>query len=323
MKKLLFIIGLIATVLLAYYCVSGHGLQIEQDIKTRLVQKFNTENISKNVIAKVSGRDVILTGDVAEDEMKVAAYKAAVNLYGVRDVGDKIQVAEAPLLMRYEPAPAVSTLEVSDEPFFDLDIESSFEEDKMAEASETQPEIQPEIEMAPPKGMSFDAQVESVPEEVGVVEVVNELEMVEEVEPVQPEPEAIAEVIEPAKIVDECQGEFAALLEKEKINFALGSATIQSSSYKLLNRIANAAKECKDSVITIHGYTDSSGDVNANIKLSLARTKSVGKYLIGKGVRQEIRVIGNGPKDPIATNDTDEGRAKNRRIEFKVLKIKN
>ena len=151
-----------------------------------------------------------------------------------------------------------------------------------------------------------------------------------------PEPEVVAEpelvvndIIEPELLLEPviaepvmvaCQNDLAQLLEAEKINFASSRATIKQGSYGLLNRLATAAKECKDAVISINGYTDSSGDLEGNRQLSLSRAKSVGRYLMSKGVRQEIRVVGHGPNDPIADNATSDGRAQNRRIEFKVFK---
>ena len=144
--------------------------------------------------------------------------------------------------------------------------------------------------------------------------------VVETVE-IAPEPETVLEVIaEPTIIVDACQDELASMLSTEKINFDSGKATIKSGSYALLNRLVSAAKGCSNSVISVHGYTDSSGDLEANRQLSLKRAKSVGRYFIAKGVAQEIRVVGNGPNDPIADNATPEGRAQNRRIEFQVYK---
>ncbi len=316
MKKILFIIGLVATVLLAYYCVSYYSVKIEQDIETRLAESFDGDNISKNIKADVSGRDVILSGTVVDEETKASAYKTAINLHGVRAVNNQVMVVEPPPIIVPEPVASV----IEEEPIFDLDIMPPVEdEDGVIENTE--------IKMAPLKGMSFDAQIEPDSEEIDadidVTSAETDADPAPEVLPeLDEEPEAVPSV-EQIEDVEECQSELAGLLEKEKINFASGGSVVQQSSHDLLNRIASAAKGCKDSIITIHGYTDNSGDVGANVKLSLARAKSVGKYLISKGVRQEIRVVGNGPKDPVSTNDTDEGREQNRRIEFKVLKVTN
>ena len=72
--------------------------------------------------------------------------------------------------------------------------------------------------------------------------------------------------------------------------------------------------------IQIRGHTDSTGSAKVNEKLSLARAQSVKNYLVGKAVSGErITVEGVGPAEPIASNKTRAGRAKNRRIEFKLV----
>jgi OOP family OmpA-OmpF porin len=269
MKKLLFIIGLIAAIILAYYCLSSHSAKIQSDIKARLTQSLSDQGISNNISMSVSGRDVTLTGIVPEGVLKESAGKVANALYGVRVVNNKIKVVE--------PPPVVFTPIVEEEPIFDLDV---------------QPSVEDSIAMVVPE---FDLEVDL------------------EVEP--------APALEP--VVDVCQEKLAAMLVDEKIHFASGGAHIQSSSYGLLNRIASVAKDCKKSIVHVHGYTDSSGDMKANVRVSLNRARAVGKYLMSKGVHQEIRVVGNGPNDPVADNSTSEGRAENRRIEFKVFKIEN
>jgi len=146
-----------------------------------------------------------------------------------------------------------------------------------------------------------------------------------EVEPVAPviEEAVIAEPVEPLPVASSCQTELAKMLEQEKINFDSGRSTIKSNSFGLLGRLAAATKNCPDAVISINGYTDSSGNSEANRQLSLNRAKSVGRYFMSKGVKQEIRVVGHGANDPVADNATPEGRAQNRRIEFKIFKPKN
>ena len=74
--------------------------------------------------------------------------------------------------------------------------------------------------------------------------------------------------------------------------------------------------------IEISGHTDNSGNEANNLRLSGARAKSVADYLIGKGINKErIKIKGYGSSQPIAENKSEEGRAKNRRVEFKILKI--
>jgi outer membrane protein OmpA-like peptidoglycan-associated protein len=70
----------------------------------------------------------------------------------------------------------------------------------------------------------------------------------------------------------------------------------------------------------IAGNTDNVGGRDANVRLSRARADAVTRYLVTKGFdRNKFDVVGNGPDRPVASNDTDEGRAKNRRTDFEVV----
>jgi len=80
-------------------------------------------------------------------------------------------------------------------------------------------------------------------------------------------------------------------------------------------------KNKKNMVIEISGHTDDVGETMANQKLSEGRATAVKNYLISKGVKPtQVTAIGFGKTKPIADNKTAEGKAKNRRIEIKILK---
>ena len=81
--------------------------------------------------------------------------------------------------------------------------------------------------------------------------------------------------------------------------------------------IAKYLKENSDIRIEIFGHTDNSGEEKANKKLSIGRAKSVSEYLTTKGIdKKRITYNGYGSLKPIATNDTEEGKQQNRRVEF-------
>ena len=91
------------------------------------------------------------------------------------------------------------------------------------------------------------------------------------------------------------------------------------SRYELDNVVA-ALNKYANLTIEVAGHTDSTGDLDANIALSEARANAVANYLKGKGVSEDkFRAVGYGPNRPIDTNDTDVGRANNRRTEFEIL----
>ncbi len=109
----------------------------------------------------------------------------------------------------------------------------------------------------------------------------------------------------------------------EKVFFDVDKAVIKARSYDLLNQVAAIMKTNQQiTLLRIGGHTDSTASEVYNKALSDRRAKAVRTYLIEHGV-QASRLVGEGfgELQPIATNDTDEGRAKNRRVEFVVEEI--
>jgi len=108
---------------------------------------------------------------------------------------------------------------------------------------------------------------------------------------------------------------------KEQVFFETGKAVIKSESFELLNQVAKLLIENPHiGNITVEGHTDSRGRYDSNLKLSQDRANSVMKYLVDRGVApSRLNAIGYGPDKPIDTNDTADGRARNRRVEFVIL----
>jgi OmpA-OmpF porin, OOP family len=131
----------------------------------------------------------------------------------------------------------------------------------------------------------------------------------------EPEPEA-EEPEERVEVKDE------AIEIAERVQFRSGSADIMEESEKLLDEVAEAMKEHPEILrLRVEGHTDSRAGSSFNRKLSRARARAVRKYLISQGVEARRLVArGYGEKDPVETNKTQEGRYKNRRVEFKILK---
>ncbi len=102
----------------------------------------------------------------------------------------------------------------------------------------------------------------------------------------------------------------------EHLQFETGSAVLKSLSYAYLHRVVDILLK-KNLSIRLSGYTDNIGSDASNLKLSKARVNTVKAYLAKQGIGAEhITAIGYGEADPIATNKTAAGRAKNRRVEF-------
>ena len=106
-------------------------------------------------------------------------------------------------------------------------------------------------------------------------------------------------------------------LPSSVVLFSFNSADIKSNAYPMLNEAAVMMKKNPDLNGRIDGYADSTGSEEYNIELSERRAKAVRDYLVSKGIDPErLSTKGFGVADPVASNDTKTGRAKNRRVEL-------
>lgn len=101
------------------------------------------------------------------------------------------------------------------------------------------------------------------------------------------------------------------------INFKSGSTDLIKNSYSELDKIVSVLISNPKYTIEIQGHTDNVGSEVENLKLSQNRAEVIEKYLIEKGInKSRITSVGKGSKQPIGDNNTEEGRLKNRRVEF-------
>jgi OOP family OmpA-OmpF porin len=108
--------------------------------------------------------------------------------------------------------------------------------------------------------------------------------------------------------------------EIQGLVFTTSSTTIQSHQYDILEEVAEVLALNPGIRVEIAGHTDSRGAHAYNLRLSEARAKAVRDHLVAEGIGAErLSVKGYGPDKPIADNDTDAGRARNRRVELTVL----
>ncbi len=125
----------------------------------------------------------------------------------------------------------------------------------------------------------------------------------------------------PAAPVDAtvCQQLFADLLGQARIRFESGKADIVADSAGLLDRLIETALRCPTTNIEISGHTDSDGEEPSNQALSEKRAQAVTDYLVKAGLpANRFSAVGYGSTQPIAGNDSDQGKAQNRRIDFVV-----
>jgi OOP family OmpA-OmpF porin len=110
------------------------------------------------------------------------------------------------------------------------------------------------------------------------------------------------------------------LIAGKVVEFELNSDRLTPAGVDLLNEILDALEQVPNVPIEIDGYTDNQGDEAANLDLSERRAKAAFDYFVANGQDPARFVVrGFGEENPVASNDTEEGRARNRRIEFKAL----
>ena len=104
------------------------------------------------------------------------------------------------------------------------------------------------------------------------------------------------------------------------VTFDTGKATIRPESFQQLDAVVDFMAHKKEARVEISGHTDNVGNAQANKALSEKRAQACRNYIVSKGIdKKRLDAVGFGDERPIAPNDTDEGRQKNRRIEAKEL----
>lgn len=121
-------------------------------------------------------------------------------------------------------------------------------------------------------------------------------------------------------VPDSSQYEVGASFVLRNIFFDYDKSVLLQQSYNELQSLIKILKEHPKMKIEVGGHTDGRGSVEYNIRLSESRAKAVVDYLISKGIEpRRLQYKGYGKSKPISTNDTEEGRALNRRVEFTIL----
>lgn len=135
------------------------------------------------------------------------------------------------------------------------------------------------------------------------------------VAPVEKAPEPVKET----KPVEEAPVEVKKPIEYKNIQFEFNSSVLKTSSYAVLDVIAAGMKSYPEAKFQLDGYASAEGTEARNFALSVDRANAVKNYLVNNGVAaNRLKTVGNGEKFPVASNDTEEGRVKNRRVEIKL-----
>lgn len=118
------------------------------------------------------------------------------------------------------------------------------------------------------------------------------------------------------------QGDNLNLIMPGNITFATNQSAIRADFYDVLNSVVLVLKEYSKTTVLIGGYTDSTGSLALNQRLSEERANSVRSYFASQGVSSgRLEATGYGPSYPVASNATEQGRQANRRVEIKLIPI--
>jgi outer membrane protein OmpA-like peptidoglycan-associated protein len=118
------------------------------------------------------------------------------------------------------------------------------------------------------------------------------------------------------------QGDNITLDMPGNVTFAHDSASLNTEFNSVLNKVAETLREYDKTVIEVAGHTDSTGSDQYNQQLSERRASSVAQYLSAQGVPSARMVtVGAGEAHPVASNDTPDGRAQNRRVEITIVPV--
>ena len=120
------------------------------------------------------------------------------------------------------------------------------------------------------------------------------------------------------------QGDNITLNMPDNITFGFDSSALQPQFYPVLDDVAATLREYNQTIVEVAGHTDSKGTDAYNQELSVRRADSVGNYLMSKGLmRDRFIITGAGESRPVASNDTESGRAQNRRVEITLVPIRS
>ncbi len=117
-----------------------------------------------------------------------------------------------------------------------------------------------------------------------------------------------------------CPEEIKKAIDYKNIQFEFNSSVLKTSSYAVLDVIAAGMKNFPDTKFQLDGHSSAEGTEARNLALSIDRANAVKNYLVNNGIKASNLITkGNGEKFPVASNDNEEGRALNRRVEIKPL----
>ena len=329
------IVAFVLLLLLYQFGAKQKAPEIQADIQARTSAAV-ADNGFSGVVVSTDGRDVTLTGTVLTEADADKAETTAEDVWGVRVVDNQITLAQ-PYVMRIctDSSRVTASGNVPD---------SAASGNVAARIGELFHRRAADLELSAKDGAprNFTAFVDTMLQELALLDEgcfasndtqatldgrVHSQVVAERIRDGLRKAEdlgyTVALNLDVPTLSDEaaaCQAEYnRRLAPGERVLFDFDSAELHEEGKQLLDEIIDIGANCPDVDVMVTGHTDSVGDREYNIELSQERADVVVDYLVGKGVDPErLTAIGYGYSQPIADNSTEEGRAQNRRIEFRV-----
>ena len=296
-----------------------------QEAEVKLAQEHNaTEHQMQGLMATQESLEANLTTELAhEKELEAKNMELLATLATMKEEADRIaaEKAEAERLER-EKAEA--------------EAKAKEEAERLAkEKAEAEAKAKEEAERLEREKAEAEAKAKEEAERLAKEKAEAEAKAKEEAERLAKEKaEAEAKAKEEAERLAKEKAEAEAKAKEEAakkdlldvfalthVEFKTNSNILTAKSTKLLDKVAETMKKYNQFTYNVHGYTDSRGSDRYNLRLSSKRADIVKEYLIGKGVKREIlSAKGFGEADPVAPNDTAEGRRLNRRVVFEIIR---
>lgn len=340
--------GLALLAVLLVVCLRTHPAGIEADIARRTNAQLERRGFGWAGV-RVDGRDVTLEGTAGSEEERDAAARLAGGVHGVRTIDNRVSVATPEPALPPEPLEFLVTRGADE-----LRLTGAVPDEARREAlgqlaAERFPEKRIVNELrtgaktplgwaeAAEVGLTALAQLDDGELRVDGTRLTLRGEVADATRRAAVET-SVADALPASYLsrlqidvpgpapaddaqVGRCQDEFDALMRDGRILFSVGSAEIDAASGALLTQLAELAARCV-ALIRVEGHTDAQGGAPGNLALSQRRADAVRDELVARGVdASRVSARGFGETRPIADNATTEGRARNRRIEFRVEKI--
>lgn len=287
------------------------------------------------VVVKAQGRNITLSGQAPTVQQHQQALSTANNIDGVRDITDNMTpriISPYTFAMRWSEGKLVINGFVSDQKSYTHVLETSFKlygkdnvtgDIKLGAGAPKDWDALLQTSLASLRNMDqgiVDITQQSIQVSGTTTATATKQQILNKLMPFTDQGYDYATHIVAADAANlACQQRFTNILTSKNIQFESGQAGILPSSIPLLKELSHTAALCPKANITIAGHTDNQGRNEYNTALSKKRAQAVISWLFQHGIDlQRLNPVGYGAKKPIADNSTEQGRSRNRRIEFIV-----